>query len=53
MEIRLLFHYRVDLQPESGGFRLTVQLDQSLHAELVGKTGMGPWNETQMALSNP
>ncbi len=33
-------NYRIDLQPEPGGFRLAVQLDQPLPASLVGKAGL-------------
>ena len=34
------FTYRIDLQPEPGGFRVAVQLDQSLPAALAGKAGL-------------
>jgi endoglucanase len=31
--------YRIDMQPEAGGFRVAVQLDQPIPAALVGKAG--------------
>jgi hypothetical protein len=31
--------YRIDVQPEAGGFRVAVQLDQPLPAALAGKAG--------------
>ena len=31
--------YRIDMQPETGGFRVAVQLDQPIPAALVGKAG--------------
>jgi len=31
--------YRIDLRPESGGFRIAVQLDQPITAALAGKAG--------------
>ncbi len=32
-------NYRIDVQPETNGFRVAVQLDQPLPASLVGKAG--------------
>jgi endoglucanase len=32
-------NYHVEIRPEAGGFRIAVQLDQALPAELVGKAG--------------
>ncbi len=31
--------YRIDVQPDAGGFRVAVQLDQPLPANLIGKAG--------------
>lgn len=32
--------YRIDVRPESGGFRIAVQLDSSIPSDLVGKAGL-------------
>jgi len=36
---KLNFSYRIEVAPESGGFRIAVQLDQPLPADLAGKAG--------------
>jgi endoglucanase len=37
---RFGFTYHIDLQPEPGGFRLSVQLDQPIPASLAGRAGL-------------